>query len=157
MRSVVGAGRKAIWLEGAGSDGGGAETNGRALGEKTPLADSTSCCETNPGGRVPPRAERFAVGGCVCAGNPAPDGAGAESAGADGAAPENAGADGAAPENAGADGAAPESAGADGAAPENAGAGGAGPGSGVPEGADPAWPGADGAGPAWPAELCCWT
>ncbi|MGK3999648.1 hypothetical protein [Sorangium sp. So ce1024] len=134
MRSVVGAGRNA-WLGGAGSDGGGAETNGRALGEKTPLADSTSCCETNPGGRVPPRAETFVVGGCVYAGNPAPGGAGAECAGAGGAAPENAGADG--------------------AGAENAGAGGAGPGSGVAEGAGPAWPGADGAGPAWPDELCC--
>ncbi|WP_437732418.1 hypothetical protein [Sorangium sp. So ce1335] len=118
MRSVVGAGRKDIWLGGAGSDGGGAETNGSALGEKTPLADSTSCCETNPGGRVPPRAERFEVGGCVCAGNAAPGDAGAENAGAEIAAPENAGAEVAAPENAGADG--------------------AGPGSGVPEGAGPA-------------------
>ncbi|WP_433929828.1 hypothetical protein AB3662_38960 [Sorangium cellulosum] len=123
---------KDIWLGGAGSDGGGAETNGSALGEKTPLADSTSCWETSPGGRVPPRAERFAVGGCVCAGKAVPDGA------------------------------APGNAGADGAAPGNAGAGGAGPGSGVPDGAGPAnpgaapaKPGADGAGPEYPAGLCC--
>ncbi|WP_437588233.1 hypothetical protein [Sorangium sp. So ce1000] len=106
IRSVVGAGWKAAWLEGTGSDCGGAEMNGSALGEKTPLADSTSCCETSPGGRVPPRAETAAVGGWVY---PA------------GTAPENAGADDAGPENAGGDGMGPENAGADGAGPENAG------------------------------------
>ncbi|AGP40682.1 hypothetical protein [Sorangium cellulosum] len=65
IRSVFGAGWKDIWLGGAGSDGGGAETNGRPLAEKTPLVDSTSCCETSPGGRVPPRAETFPAGGWV--------------------------------------------------------------------------------------------
>lgn len=96
IRSVIGAGWKAAWLGGTGSDCGGAEMNGSAFGEKTPLAESTSCCETSPGGRVPPRAETLAVGGWVY-----PAGAGPENAGADNAGPEYAGADGICPESAG--------------------------------------------------------
>ncbi|XXX75171.1 hypothetical protein WMF30_46710 [Sorangium sp. So ce134] len=118
IRSVVGAGWNDIWLGGIGSDAGGAEMNGRPLAEKTPLADSTSCCETSPGGRVPPRAETFPEGGWVYP-DLAGDGgeAGAENAGADDAGPAKPGADGAGAENAGGDVAGAESAGADDAGP----------------------------------------
>ncbi|WP_437894908.1 hypothetical protein [Sorangium sp. So ce124] len=96
IRSVIGAGWKAGWLGGTGSDCGGAVMNGSAFGEKTPLAESTSCCETSPGGRVPPRAETLAVGGWVY-----PAGADPENAGADNAGLEYAGTDGIGIENAG--------------------------------------------------------
>jgi hypothetical protein len=55
MRSVVGDGANDAALSGACSDGAG--RNGSALAGRTVLAESTSCCETIPGGNVPPRAE----------------------------------------------------------------------------------------------------